>query len=579
MNNNPFRLSAIALGAALTLIASSIQAQAQTQAQTTDDKSDNKASDPKSQRVEITGTASRLDERPSTSSRLSMSLRETPASVTVVNREVIDSMGALNTQDVLKAVPGVTFSSQPGASGSAFYRGFNASSLTQLYNGITVQYDAIAARPVDAWIVDRVEAIGGASGFLYGAGGVGGTINVITKIADLRGDETLARAMVGTQQQLAVGAQRSLGSRPEDGHVLRLDLNTTRGTHAAMGDDRKTWQASASWRAAFTPTLSHTLAVERQHERVDQPYWGTPLLRDASGAVVGEVAIDPRTRSVNYNVLDGRYQQDVSWARSITEWKASPTTRATHTLYHYNALRDYENVETYTWVNSNTQVERSNALLQRHDQQVYGSRADITHGTMLGSMKSDFAVGWDWSFNRQTRFPLSVAGPFDTTDPYSPAASYFYATPGITPGYNPGATNQLRTLALFAENRTVVAPGWSVVSGLRIDRIALTVTNHRTVSATNPAAFNTAFRPITGRLGLVKELTPTWQAYAQYSTAADPPAGVLATAGFSALRDFDLTRGRQLELGTKGSFDGNRGEADGGGLPDPPQEPCDNRSR
>ena len=79
------------------------------------------------------------------------------------------------------------------------------------------------------------------------------------------------------------------------------------------------------------------------------------------------------------------------------------------------------------------------------------SRGEATHAATIGGMKSDFAVGWDWSYNRQTRFPLSVAGPFDSTNPYAPAASYFYSTPGIVPGFVPGATNQLRTLALFAE--------------------------------------------------------------------------------------------------------------------------------
>lgn len=116
-------------------------------------------------------------------------------------------------------------------------------------------------------------------------------------------------------------------------------------------------------------------------------------------------------------------------------------------------------------------------------------------------------------------------------------------------------------MAVFAENRTVLGGGWALTSGLRVDRITLRVTNHRTVSATNPALFSTSFKPVTGRLGLVKDLSPAWQVYAQLSTAADPPSGLLATAGFAALRNFDLTTGRQIEVGSKGSFDGGRGEA------------------
>jgi iron complex outermembrane receptor protein len=516
------------------------------------------------QQVQVTGQALRkLDTRPSSTSRLGATLRETPATVNVVTKEEIDAAGALDTQEILKAIPGVVFSSQPGSPGSVFYRGFGSSSLSQLYNGISVQYDAIAARPVDSWIVDRLEAIGGPSSFLNGSGAVGGSINVITKIADTQGDSTHARAAVGDTRQVALSVQRGLGDGTS-AHVLRADLNTTRGTHDAQGRDRKTWQAAASWRAPLATGLTHTLAAERQYERVDQPYWGTPVLLNDVGAVVGQIQIDPRTVGVNYNVVDGKYQQDVTWLRSITQWQdtqVAPTARFTHTLYHYAAFRDYENVEAYTFVNNNTQVSRASALLQRHKQRVSGSRGEFSLGADLAGMKSDFALGWDWSYNRQTRYPLSVAGPFDRTDPYDPTPTYFYQTPGITPGFVAGATNQLRTLALFAENRTVLAQGWALTSGLRVDRIELGVANHRAATASNPAWFETTFTPVTGRLGLVKDLSPAWQVYAQLSTAADPPSGLLATAGFSALRDFDLTKGRQVEVGSKASFDEGRGDA------------------
>jgi iron complex outermembrane receptor protein len=514
------------------------------------------------QRVEITASpALKIDERAASGSRLGLSLRETPATVQVITRAELDALAVIDSQDALVNIPGVSFSAQPGAAGSVFYRGFGSSSLAQLYNGISVQYDAISARPVDSWLIERIESMGGPSSFLNGSGAVGGSINLITKIADLQGDLSQVRLGAGDQRQLALSLQRSLGPSAEGGHVLRLDLNGTQGAQRSQGRERDTWQAAASWRAALGDSASHTLSVEQQHERVTQPYWGTPLQRDAANTVLGQVRWDARTVDVNYNVVDGRYQQDVRWLRSILEARLSPTARLSHTLYHYDALRDYDNLETYTFVNQNSQVQRSAALLQRHDQQVWGSRGEITLASSLAGLKSDFAAGWDWSYNRQTRFPLSVNGPFDTTDPYAPAELTFLSLPGISRTYTPGATNQLHTFALFAENRTVLAPGWAVVSGLRADHITLDVSNHRTVTATNPAVFSTAFNPVTGRLGVVRDLSPTWQVYAQYSTAADPPAGVLATAGYSALRDFDLTTGRQVELGSKGSFDQGRGEA------------------
>ncbi|MFN3304022.1 MAG: TonB-dependent receptor, partial [Roseateles sp.] len=508
------------------------------------------------ERVSVTGTANDLAADAGSNSRLGLTLQQTPASVTAIARDTIEARGAANTQDILKSVPGVVAADPPGSAGSVFYRGFGSGSLAQLYNGISVQYDAIAARPVDSWIVERVEAIGGPSSFLNGSGAVGGTINVITKAADTSGDLTRLYVGTGDRAQAAASLQRTLGEQ-----VLRVELNRSEGALWTQGRDRSAWQASASWRAPLAAGLTHTLAVERQHEKVTQPYWGTPMLRAADGSVSGALAFDAGTYGINYNVVDGRYEQDVTWARSLLEWTLSPKTRVSHTLYHYDALRDYDNVEVYTFKAGNTAVERSSALLQRHDQRVTGSRASLSHATRIAGLRSDFALGWDWSFNEQTRFPLSVNGPFDTTSPYAPADRLFLQTPGITRSYTPGATNLLRNFALFAENRTELGGGWAVVSALRADRIALDVRNHRAVSATNPALFTTDFSPVTGRLGLVKDLSADWQVYAQASTAADPPSGLLATAGFSALRDFDLTKGRQVELGSKWGFDAGRGWA------------------
>ena len=107
-----------------------------------------------------------------TGSRLGLTVRDTPAAVTVVDRATIEERGATNTQEMLKSIPGVTAHDAPGNVGVS-WRGFGGSSLNQLFNGINVQY-GIAARPVDSWIYDRVEAIGGASSFLYGAGGGAG---------------------------------------------------------------------------------------------------------------------------------------------------------------------------------------------------------------------------------------------------------------------------------------------------------------------------------------------------------------------------------------------------------------------
>lgn len=496
-----------------------------------------------------------LNRKTISGSRLGLTVKETPASVYVVDGEQIEKRGIGTTQEALWLAPGITTSSAPGSAGQVFYRGFSGTSITQMFNGITVQYDVIAARPVDSWIYDRVEVVGGPSSYLFGSGAVGGSINYITKLASRQGNFTEFAASYGRfdSNQLSAGFNRKLNDR----HIVRLDVNRNAMQGWSDGSKREAWQVAGSWLWDITPKFTHTLAVEYQNEQVDRPYWGTPLLKP----VIGQIAIDPGTRFKNYNSIDGLYEQTVQWVRSITEYKVNDRLRLKNTLYHYDALRDYMNVEVYAFNAANTLVTRSDALLQRHDHKLYGNRFEFNLDSTLAGRKSSWAGGIDYSVNEQTRFPLSLAGPFGAVNPYNFTTEIFATIPGMSLVYNPDRTTQVRNAAIYLENRTHLTPQLSLITGLRHDLIDLEVTNFRAVTAANPRFFERKFRPFTGRIGAVYELTPSANVYAQYSTAADPPAGILTTATFGQVQTFDLTTGKQLEIGSKFNFHGSKGAA------------------
>lgn len=515
--------------------------------------------------VEVRGSADRpngrlpLDVPAETGSRLGLTPRQTPATLTVVDRATIDARGAQNTQEALRAVPGVTAHDAPGSIGVQ-YRGFGSGSLSQLFNGIHVQY-SIAARPVDSWIYDRVEVVGGPSSFLHGAGAVGGTINAISKLP-VRYSLSEAQVRLGSDRlrEVSAGLNRRIagdGSGRSD-HYLRLDINHREGGAWTEGTDREATQLAASLLSDLGGGVSHTLAYEFQDEQVDRPYWGTPLLNP----VQGTLRIDERTRFKNYNSADGIYAQRVHWLRSITDWRISDSIQLKNTLYAYDALRDYRNVETYVFNSTNTAVVRSNTLLQRHDQRLVGNRLDATHKGQLAGRRSDWAFGLDVSRNQQTRFPNSLSATVSTVDPYGFETERFFSIPGMRPGFQPDRDNEVRTAAAYAENRTALAPSLNLVTALRHERIELNLTNRREITAANPATYSRSYSPTTGRVGLVWDVAPEASLYAQYATAADPPAGILTTATFANVRDnSELTTGRQIELGSKLDFWQGRGTA------------------
>jgi iron complex outermembrane receptor protein len=435
------------------------------------------------------------------------------------------------------------------------YRGFGSGSVSQLFNGINVQY-SIAARPVDSWIYDSVEAIGGPSSFLFGAGAVGGSINYITKLAK-RQPLLEARVRLGTQdlREASFGLNHQLG---DTGHFVRIDANHRDANGWTDGTRTRSTQLAASLLSELGQGFTHTLAYEYQGEDVDRPYWGTPL----RNPLAGTLGVIEATRFKNYNSIDGVYDQRVHWLRSIAQWQPRAGLHYTNTFYLYDALRDYRNVESYRFNPDNTAVMRSATLLQRHDQRLVGNRIDGRYlGELLGR-RSQWAYGLDLSINKQTRFPNSLPGAVSTVDPYDFVTEGFFAIAGMSPGFRPDRDNRVRTAAVYVENRTALAPSLNLVTALRHERIELELTNRRAVTAASPARFERRYTPTTGRFGLVWDVAPGAAAYLQYATAADPPSGVLSTASFADVRNnSELTTGRQAEIGAKFDFWRSKGTA------------------
>ncbi|MEQ8250910.1 MAG: TonB-dependent siderophore receptor [Oceanibaculum nanhaiense] len=119
-----------------------------------------------------------LARRSATATKTDTPILETPASVQVVPRQVIEDQGALNLKDVYENVSGVH---QAGNTLNAqtevlpIIRGFESPTL--LRNGLR----STQSGAVDLVNVERVEVLKGPSSILYGALEPGGIVNYVTK--------------------------------------------------------------------------------------------------------------------------------------------------------------------------------------------------------------------------------------------------------------------------------------------------------------------------------------------------------------------------------------------------------------
>ncbi len=127
------------------------------------------------------GTGSYRAGHTATATRLALSPRETPQTVTVVTRQQMDDFGLNSVDDALKATSGV-FVYERGNLGSYYFsRGFYLQSQYDgMANPIGISNDN-KSPIVDSAFLDRMEVLQGASGLLSGAGYPGGTINLVRK--------------------------------------------------------------------------------------------------------------------------------------------------------------------------------------------------------------------------------------------------------------------------------------------------------------------------------------------------------------------------------------------------------------
>ena len=130
------------------------------------------------------GSASYTTASMQTATRLPLSIRETPQSVSVVTRQQMDEQNIVQQEDLVKRTTGLTFV-QYGPSGSDtngfFARG--ASVQNMQVDGVARLFTDYVGifQTNDMVIYDRAEVVRGATGLMNGIGTPGATINLVRK--------------------------------------------------------------------------------------------------------------------------------------------------------------------------------------------------------------------------------------------------------------------------------------------------------------------------------------------------------------------------------------------------------------
>lgn len=131
-----------------------------------------------------------LDSTVITATSTERSLKDTPASVTVITREDLATRPVQDLVDALRGTPGLQFSGIGLGRRGISVRGMDAKHTLFLVNGQRISNSASAIAHADfdlSWVpveaIERIEVVRGPMSSLYGSEALGGVINVITRKA------------------------------------------------------------------------------------------------------------------------------------------------------------------------------------------------------------------------------------------------------------------------------------------------------------------------------------------------------------------------------------------------------------
>lgn len=494
-----------------------------------------------SDQIIVTGTrVSQSFKEKSTTSRLGLTVKETPASVEILEGEVIRARGDRSIVEAVTRGTGITSVATPGNGLTALAaRGFSGhGSVALMLDGIRLYPGSgTLTFPFDTWTVERIEVLRGPASVLSGEGAIGGAINVVSKSPESR--PKLA-GLLALGSDALVQAAGGVGLNRGDWGA-RVDASFTNGNGwLDRGNGFRSFALSGavSWQPA--PNLRLTLQHDHGYNR-PLAYFGTPL-RDGKP--------DARLRRVNFNVADQIMQFDEDWTRLSLDWTPVADLTIRNIAYHLAVDREWRNAERYAFL-SDGRVRRSDYLHIQHQQTQLGNRADATLRFPLLGQQSRILAGFDlnWIDFRHTND--SPYGGQSIIDPFA-FDQGIYTSPQP---FQPGFATRTDQVSLFAETQLRLAPTLAIVGGVRHDGYQLDRQDFR-----SPAnGFRRSYASTSWRLGSVWDVTPTVALYGNYTTGADPLGSIITTA--AAQRDFDLSDARQVEAGVKASLFAGRGEA------------------
>lgn len=197
------------------------------------------------------------------------SILDTPATVAVIPRALLDAQGATGLEEALRNAPGVTQqATSPTTSNNFVSRGvlMNARTNYRLNGALQI----INLSPVPIENKQRVELLKGVSALYYGLATPSGIVNVVAKRA---GDQPVTNAYINGDAEGSVGAGFDIGRKfgDADQFGVRINAYSAHVETPINGVNGHRYLVSGAFDWQMTDRLALKFDVEHYRRATDEP--------------------------------------------------------------------------------------------------------------------------------------------------------------------------------------------------------------------------------------------------------------------------------------------------------------------
>jgi len=510
----------------------------------------------------------------SSSPKYTQPLVDTPQTITIIKKELTQEQGATTLTEALRNTPGVgTFSlGENGTTntGDAVYmRGFDSSSSI-FVDGVR----DLGSISRDLFNIEQVEVSKGPNGADYGRTSPTGSINLVTKQANLKNAaSTSITAGTDDYKRVTADVNRVIGDESAFRVNLMRDDSDVPGRDVAKNNRAGVAASLAFGLKSPTRTYLDVLHVEQRNipdggvptiglpgyttPDPTRPYLANASPVDSSNFYGSSSDYDNVTADMVTAIVEHDFSPDVT-LRNVTRYgRTSEDYRLTSFMANAANWLTPDPNDPSTWTIMRG-VGRSGSSSTFKDQvnEIVSNQTNVNAKFGTGNVRHDLSTGLELTHETQTTAGLTNAGTLTAANLYDPNPD-----DPVGDGVHDGSSThgQTNTIGVYAFDTIKVGPRWQYLAGARLDRYS---TSYRSIPATGsttaPTDLNLSDTLVNWKFAALYKPAENGSVYLSYATSMQPPGGSnfqLSTSttgnGAQSNPSNPPEKAKTIELGTK----------------------------